>query len=162
VQISINRIAGQTVAIALRALIAGLWFGAVSAIAGGLLGVFANGAGVPLTYLHDTPFASYLIPGLLLGVLIGGTQLTAAILLHRRHPYGLTAAAIAGFGMIVWIFVELAVISEYSPLQAIYLGVGVGQLVLVLFALGLLTPLLRPLPNPTPERSIRPWVPEEL
>jgi hypothetical protein len=145
-----------------RTLIASLWFGAISAIAGGLLGVFVNGAGVPLSYLRDTPFDSYMVPGLLLGVVIGGTQLAAVILLQRRHPYGLAAAVVAGFGMIVWIFVELAVISEYSPLQAVYLGVGVAELLLVFFALGLLTPLLRPLRSPAPERTIRPWVPEEL
>jgi hypothetical protein len=117
-----------------------LWFGVVSAVSGGILGVFANGAGVPLSYLQHTPFASYLIPGLVLGVVVGGTQLTAAILLHRAHPYGLPAAAAAGFGMIIWIFVELAVISEYSPLQAVYLAVGVSEVLLVLAALGLLAP----------------------
>jgi hypothetical protein len=121
-----------------RTLVVWLWFGALSALAGGVLGVFANGAGVPLAYLHGTPFSSYLIPGLVLGVVIGGTQLAAAILLQRRHPYDLTAASVAGFGMIVWIFVELAVISEYSPLQALYLGVGMGELALVLLNLGLL------------------------
>jgi hypothetical protein len=145
-----------------RTLIAWLWFGAVSAIAGGLLGVFANGAGVPLSYLRATPFDSFLIPGLLLGIVIGGTQLAAAILLQRRHPYGFAAAALAGFGMIVWIFVELAVISEYSPLQAIYLGVGVAELLLVFFAQGLLTPFRRPIASSVPETTIRPWMKEEL
>jgi hypothetical protein len=122
----------------LRVLIVSLWFGALSAVAGGVLGIFANGAGVPLAYLQHTPFESYLVPGLLLGVVIGGTQLAAAVLLHRRHPYGLTAAAVAGFGMIVWIFVELAVISEFSPLQVVYLALGMAQVLLVLIALGLL------------------------
>jgi hypothetical protein len=144
-----------------RMLIGWLWFGAISALAGGILGVVANGAGVPLGYLQDTPFASYLVPGLLLGIVIGGTQLIAALLLHWRHPYGLTAAAVAGFGMIVWIFVELAVISEYSPLQAIYLAVGVGELVLVLFALGLLRPFLHSHRPPLSQPTIRPWTVEE-
>ncbi len=143
-------------------LIVWLWFGAFSAISGGVLGVFANGAGVPLAYLQHTPFASYLVPGLLLGVVIGGTQFTAAILLHRGNRYGFSAAAVAGFGMIIWIFVELAVISEYSPLQAVYLAVGVGELLLVLLALGLLAPVVRGLQTTPPEPTIRPWTPEEL
>jgi hypothetical protein len=147
--------------IAFRTLIVWLWFGAVSAVGGGFLGVFADGAGVPLAYLQHTPFTSYLVPGLLLGIVIGGTQLTAAVLLHRHNPYGLTAAVIAGLGMVVWIFVELAVISEYSPLQAIYLAVGVGEVVLVLLALGLLTPFRRPLETHAPESMTRTRISEE-
>lgn len=51
-----------------RALIVLLYFGAVSAVGGGVLGVVANGAGVPLEYLQGTPLTSYLIPGLILGI----------------------------------------------------------------------------------------------
>ena len=131
----------QTV-IARRSLLVFLWFGLVSALAGGVLGVFLNGAGVPLRYLENTPFASYLIPGLLLGIVIGGTQAFAAIAVHRRAPHALMAAAVAGFGMIVWIFVEIAVISEYSPLQTIYFSLGILELVGVLVLLGVWDPAL--------------------
>ncbi|WP_205814208.1 hypothetical protein [Microbacterium sp. K24] len=116
-----------------------LCFGAVSALAGGILGVVANGAGVPLAHLDGTPFASYLIPGLILGVVVGGTQGAAAFLSHRRLPWGLLAAAVAGFGMTIWIFVEVAVVG-YSWLQSIYLALGLGELALVLVLLGILHP----------------------
>lgn len=114
-----------------------LYFGAVSAVAGGVLGVVANGAGVPLESLQGTPFTSYLIPGLILGVVIGGTQGLAAITTQRQDAYSHVAAAVAGFGMIIWIFVELA-ITGYSWLQAVYLALGVGELLLVLVLLGVL------------------------
>lgn len=119
-----------------------LYFGAVSAVGGGVLGVVANGAGVPLEYLKGTPFTSYLIPGLILGVVIGGTQGLAAITTQRRSPFSPIAATVAGFGMIVWIFVELA-ITGYSWLQAVYLALGVGELLLVLVLLGVLSPAAR-------------------
>jgi hypothetical protein len=144
-------------AIAIRTLVVWLWFGALSATLGGALGVFANGAGVPLTYLKQTPFDSFLLPGLILGIVIGGTQLAAAILLQRRHPFGLVAAVIAGLGMIVWIFVELAMLSEYSPLQVVYLALGAGELVLVALTLGLMNPFRAP----TPELTVTPWTPGE-
>jgi hypothetical protein len=131
----------QTV-IARRSLLVLLWFGAVSALTGGVLGVFLNGAGVPLSYLQNTPFSSYLIPGLVLGIVIGGTQAVAAIAVQRRAPRALIAAAVAGFGMVVWIFVEIAVISEYSPLQTIYFALGVLELALVFALLGVLQPAL--------------------
>jgi uncharacterized membrane protein (UPF0136 family) len=120
-----------------------LWFGGLSAVLGGVLGVFANGAGVPVSYLQHTPFTSYLVPGLLLGIVIGGTQVIAAVLIHLKQAWGLPAAVVAGLGMICWIFAELALMREYSPLQVVYLVLGTGEMVLVLLALGLLAPLAR-------------------
>lgn len=120
-----------------RGLIGLLYLGTISAIGGGVLGVAANGAGVPLTYLEGTPFTSYLLPGLILGLVVGGTQGFAAFATHRHHAYALLAGAVAGFGMIIWIFVELA-ITGYSWLQSVYLAVGIGELALVLVLLGVL------------------------
>ncbi len=128
--------------LARRLLIAILYFGTISAIGGGVLGVAANGAGVPLGYLDNTPFDSYLIPGLILGIVVGGTQALAAMATQRRHPRSHIAVVIAGFGMIIWIFVELA-ITGYSWLQAVYLGLGIGELVLVLVLLGVLRPAVQ-------------------
>jgi hypothetical protein len=121
------------------ALIVLLYFCALSALAGGVLGVAANGAGVPLEYLRATPFPSYLIPGLILGVVVGGTQALAAVAMQRRHPYGLVTATVAGFGMLIWIFVEVA-ITGYFWLQTLYFALGVGELLLVLLVLGVLSP----------------------
>ncbi|MET0861454.1 MAG: hypothetical protein ABW091_10550 [Microbacterium sp.] len=110
----------------------------MSASIGGALGVFANGAGVPLSYLENSPFTSYLLPGVILGVVVGGTQLAAAIsmLIHDIHRYAW--CTVAGFGMLIWIFTELAIMSEYSWLQAVYFGVGVLELALTLALLGVL------------------------
>ena len=116
-----------------------LWFGAVSALAGAVLGVAFNGAGVPLEYLEGTPFTSFVIPGVILGVIVGGTQGLAAVLVHRWHARRWLAASVAGFGMIIWIVVELA-ITGYIWLQAVYFALGVGEVLLVLVVLGVLSP----------------------
>lgn len=105
--------------------------------------VFANGAGVPLEYLANSPFESYLVPGVVLGVVVGGTQLRAALALWRKLPEGDILAVVAGFGMLIWIFVELAVISEYSWLQALYFAVGVIELLLVFARIGLVSAVIR-------------------
>jgi hypothetical protein len=118
-------------------LIVLLIFGALSSFAGAVMAIAFNGAGVPLEYLADSPFDSYLVPGLILGVLVGGTQLSAAVSLMSRHPWSLLISAIAGFGMIIWVFVELAVILAYSFLQTLYFGVGAVELILVLVLLGI-------------------------
>lgn len=121
-----------------RTLLFLLFFGAVSSLAGGVLGVFMNGAGVPLAYLENTPFTSYLVPGLILAVVIGGTQMSAAVSTLKRSDHSNALSAVAGFGMLIWIFVELALMSEYSWLQAAYFAVGVAELALVFGLLGIL------------------------
>ena len=125
-----------------RALIVLLYFGALSALGGAALGVATDGGGVPREYLRATPLESYLIPSLILGVVIGGTQLLGALSVHRRGARAHLVAATAGFGMIVWIFVELAIIG-FDWLQAFYFAVGIAQLALVLVALGILRPSRR-------------------
>ncbi|TFD54574.1 hypothetical protein E3T55_03930 [Cryobacterium frigoriphilum] len=122
----------------LRGLLLGLlYFGAASAFGGGVLGVFANGAGVPLDYLAGSPFTSFLWPGLILGAVVGGTQLLAAVTLQRRRPLGPLSSVVAGFGMLIWIFVELAVMREYSVLQTLYFALGGLELLAVFGLLGL-------------------------
>ena len=128
-----------------RALAALAIFGALSAFGGAVLAIAANGAGVPLEYLAGSPFKSYLVPGLVLGLVVGGTQLAAGVALIRNLAISLLLAAIAGFGMLIWIFVELAVIKQYSWLQTTYFIHGTLELILVLALLGLTPGLVHPL-----------------
>ena len=131
--------------IVVRALIALLVFGALSSLAGSVLAIAANGAGIPLEYLNNSPFSSYLVPGLILGVVVGGTQLAAATALLAGRRSALLLSAVAGFGMLIWIFVELAIIRQYSWLQAAYFVVGGLELILVLAVLGIIPALVAPM-----------------
>lgn len=119
-------------------------FGAVSSLAGAVLAIGANGGGVPVAYLTNSPFSSYVVPGLILGVVVGGTQLAAAIALLARRRTALLFSAVAGFGMLIWIFVELAIIRQYSWLQAAYFILGGLELILVLALLGVIPALVVP------------------
>jgi hypothetical protein len=132
----------RTVVGALTAL---TMFGALSAFFGSVLAVAFNGAGVPLEHLAHSPFSSYFVPGLILGVVIGGTQLAAALTLLWKRRTALLLSAVAGFGMLIWIFVELAVIRQYSWLQAAYFTLGVLELSLVLALLGIAPTVFHPL-----------------
>lgn len=93
-------------------------------------------------YLHGSPFASYLIPGVLLGAVLGGVHLVAFLMLLRRHRWAHLIAAVAGFGVLLWIFVQMMFI-PFSVLQAVYFGAGLAELVLVLLGLGVLRPSAR-------------------
>jgi hypothetical protein len=120
-------------------------FGTLSALIGAVLAIAANGAGVPLEYLKNSPFSSYFVPGLILGVVVGGTQLAAAIALLAKRGIALLLSAIAGFGMLIWIFAELAMIQQFSWPQAAYFILGGLELFLVLALLGMIPAIVDPL-----------------
>lgn len=120
-----------------RVLVWLLGFGVISCTIGAVMGIAFNGAGVPLAYLEGSPFTSYVVPGVILGAVVGGTQLLGFIgMLSKRMP-GLLLAAIAGFGMMIWNFAEVAVIGEYSFLQGIYFGLGILETLSVIALLGI-------------------------
>ena len=84
-----------------------LGFGVVSSAIGAVMGIFLGGAGVPREYLDGSPFSSFVVPGVILGLVVGGTQ------------------------------AAMAVIGEFSFLQAVYFGVGVLELIAVVALLGI-------------------------
>lgn len=115
----------------------------VTAVAGGLALVIAaltaseaGGVAPDRSYLGGSPFTSYILPGIILAVVVGGTHILASVLTGRDSAEGPLAAAVAGFGLLIWIFVQMMFI-PFSPLQAIYFVVGLGELGLVLLGLGL-------------------------
>ena len=119
-------------------------FVAVTAFAGGLalmLGALIPDLSTAITppaeYLDGSPFTSYLVPGLVLALVLGGVHAIAFVLLLRRRPSALFAAAVAGYAALIWIFVQMMVI-PFSFLQAVYFMAGTVELGLVLLLLGLL------------------------
>lgn len=115
----------------------------LSAVAGGLALVIGavtsspSGGIVPdTTYLIGSPFASYLVPGVLLALVVGGTHILAMLLVGRSAPAGPFAGAVAGFGLLIWIFVQMMFV-PFSVLQAVYFAAGLAELGLVLLGLGL-------------------------
>jgi hypothetical protein len=111
-------------------------FNTLSAFAGGIGMLVTNGLGMPLEMLDGSPFASFAVPALVLLVVVGGTQAVATWLLIARRESALVWAAVAGFGMLIWIFVETMVIRGGSWLQVLYFSTGAIQIALVLALLG--------------------------
>ena len=124
-------------------------FSAVSAIGGGVGMVAADGLSMPKGMLSDSPFTTFIIPGLILAVVVGGTQVVATILLLARRESAMVWSAVAGFGMLIWIITEIGFIHTLMWAQMIYLVSGLLQLVLVFALLGIVSwlprePLLLP------------------
>jgi hypothetical protein len=139
-------------------LVALLIFDAVSCFGGAVLAIFFNGAGVPLEVLEGTWFqSSFMVLGLILGIILGGTHAVAAFALMTRRHWSLLASAAAGFAMLIWTFTELAMIG-YSWLQSVYFGFGTLELILVLALLGIAPTVVSPW-RASPEQAAASAVP---
>ena len=115
------------VALALVAL-----FAAVSALAGGYA-VATGWIAFPPEWLEGNPIvSSYFVPGLILGLVVGGSSLAAFLATLVNRSAGAGFAFAAGLVNMGWIAGEILITGEFAWLQAVYFGVG-----LVLCALSL-------------------------
>jgi len=115
----------NTVRIALFAVAA---FTAVTAVGGGLaLMTGLEGDRFPLELLQRTPFSSYVIPGLILTVAVGGSATVAAAALLRNPGIGALASMVAGMVLMGWIIGEVLILNQpaaRSWAEAVYFAVG--------------------------------------
>jgi len=80
--------------------------------------------GMPLSLLEHSPFATFLIPGLLLVFVIGlGTTIAGALVLRRTARANVWAFA-AGVALLTWIVVEMVLLRAAHWLQLGYLGMA--------------------------------------
>jgi hypothetical protein len=98
------------------------------------LGAFIGGIGVtkdalpfPDVWLQGTPFHSYFVPGLILCLIVGGSQLAAALALLWRHSLARTVSLLAGFVLTGWMIGELMLIGFRAPIQMWFLALGLSE-----------------------------------
>jgi peptidoglycan/LPS O-acetylase OafA/YrhL len=118
-----------------------LLFQGLSGLAGGV-GLIGDPTGeslqIPIEWLAGSPFADYLVPGIVLFTVLGIFPLIAAWGVWKRKSWGRTSALLVGGGLCIWILVEVIVIGYQPepPLQAIYGAVAVIILFLALSTSG--------------------------
>jgi hypothetical protein len=98
-------------------------FHAFSAVGGGIA-LIIGALPVPLSVLRHTPFDSFVVPGIFLGIVVGGSAAmgASALLAHsRRAP---TISVAGGAVMVGWILGETALVEGFSWLQGLYLLTG--------------------------------------
>ena len=79
---------------------------------------------MPLSYLDGSPFADYLIPGLILLLVLGVLPLVVVAGLWMRRRWAWYAAVVVGCALMIWILVEMFLI-PFSWLQPAFGVVGV-------------------------------------
>jgi hypothetical protein len=99
----------------------------LGALAGGIaLAMRPDGSamGFSTALLAGSPFADFLVPGLILGGLFGIGSLVVAIAGLRHARWAPFVPFAIGAGQMIWIVVELAIIHEFSFLHPTMFGLG--------------------------------------
>ncbi len=108
-------------------LIVLLFFLSVTAVLGGIA-LMVNFYAPPVETLQGSIFPNFVLPGLALAGLVGGSALFAAILLIRQNKYALLFAATAGTIIMFFEFVEVLIIGAPTGpslvMQLSYFGRG--------------------------------------
>lgn len=118
-------------------LMVSVFFQALSGLGGGVF-LIADPTGetlnLPISFLRDSPFTDYLIPGTILFNVLGVYPLIVSAGLWRRKYWGWLGSILLGISLLIWIFVEILMIGYQSepPLQLIY---GILGIVILFWAL---------------------------
>ena len=111
------------------------WFNLASALLG-MAGLTLGFMPIPTEWIEGSVFTSYVWPGVILGVVVGGSQALALAAQYGRYRLAAGMHAAAGLIMMIWIFVEIAIMLVWSPLHGIYFATGLIQTTLAVLALG--------------------------
>lgn len=117
------------------ALFAADAFVGLTAVGGGIaLATGLEGNRFPPEYLEGTPFSGYVVPGLILAGVVGGSATVAAITTLRNKEIGGLTSVLAGAIMMGWIAGEVMILNQpsWTWTEVFYFVLG-----LVMAALGL-------------------------
>lgn len=101
---------------------------AVPAILGGLALVIAPDGSllhIPESMLARSPFASYLVPGLLLAGVVGLINVRAGIAALRDAPNANALAFVGGMGLLIWMITQMLMLPAMAWLQFVYLAIAI-------------------------------------
>jgi len=105
----------------------------LGAVAGGLgLVLEPSGAnfGMPLEMLKYSPFSDFLIPGIVLLLVNGLGSIAGCVSSFRLFYYAAEIALVLGAFLVSWIIIQVYWIHDFHLLHALYLSLGIIELIL--------------------------------
>jgi hypothetical protein len=108
-------------------------FVGVTAVLGGVELVTGYPVRQPVEWLAGTPFDSFVVPGFLLAVIVGGSAVVAFLAAIRSDPRWPWAAIVAGGVLCGWIVAEMVMLDQPTTptvAEVAYLAIGACLLVL--------------------------------
>ena len=109
-----------------RILLVLFFFIGLGAVAGSI-GVMKEVMPFPEVWLRGTPFHGYFYPGLILCVVVGGSQFAAAFILLSRSSLAKGVSLFAGLVLIGWMVGELRLIGFQAPIQVCFVAIGLVE-----------------------------------
>lgn len=120
-------------------MLGGVWVRTVSVVSTAFVGLTAVGGGIalaagaegdrfPVAWLDGTPFDSYLVPGLILAIVVGGSAIVALIAVWRTSRLAGPATIVAAATLTGQIVGEIALLGQPQQptvTECVYLGVAV-------------------------------------
>lgn len=100
----------------LNALIAGLLF--IIEPSGKLMGMTVD-------YIQNSPFQSFLIPGIVLLLFNGILNLLAGIAVIQKKSYSAIFCIIQGVILAGWIIIQMSMVNDFNPLHAFMFAIAV-------------------------------------
>jgi hypothetical protein len=80
---------------------------------------------LPLKYLDHTPFNNYLIPGIILFIVHGVTNVIAAIFTAYKWKHYPTFVVWQSIILILWILLQMLVVQHVHPLYLLFGSIGI-------------------------------------
>lgn len=108
-------------------------FIALGAIISGLMMIITPDESLmkmPLSMLNGSSFISFLLPGIILFLVNGLGHLYSGILCFLKKSKAGFTGIFFGFGLIIWIFIQVSMIGGGHWLQYLYFSLGVVELLL--------------------------------
>lgn len=84
--------------------------------------------GLTTAMLQQTPFRTFLVPGIFLALVLGLGNLLTALLIIREDAFYLSM--VMGGCLIAWILIQVALLQKINILHLIFLLIGFWQLLL--------------------------------
>ena len=80
--------------------------------------------GMSVSYIKDSPFNSYLIPGIVLLIVNGLMNFIAAYFVFKKKPSASLLVIIQGILLSGWIVIQVIMVKDISPLHIIMFTLG--------------------------------------
>ena len=97
-----------------------------------------HGMGMSVSYIKDSPFTSYLIPGIVLLIVNGFLNFIAAYFVVKKKVFAPFWVITQGILLSVWIVIQVIMVKDISVLHIIMFTIGIVLTISGFLLLGLI------------------------
>ncbi len=103
-------------------------FVGIGAVFGGLAAIIDPEAplGITVDALKNSPFANFLIPGIILFSVIGLGNIVSAVTLWLKSRFQGYISSVFGWALVIWIVVQCIMLESIVFLHVLYFIIGMG------------------------------------